>query len=85
MAPRTRPPADPAQVQEAAAVVERIVGRGFQLFHTRRMGWLLRQMEFWPTPSGIDRMTFVDVDQAPEGQLGALLLRHLERQRTGRP
>jgi hypothetical protein len=66
--------------------MEQVIGPGYQLFHTRRIGWMLRQLELWPdahAPGG-SRWVFVDVDDAPDGQLGALLIRHQERQWTAR-
>jgi hypothetical protein len=75
---------DAPRVWEAAAVLETIVGPGFHLAHTHRMGWLLRQLESWPDWRNGRSWRWVDVDSAPEGQLGALLIRHQERERTRR-
>lgn len=75
-----RPAINVTRTWEIAAELEAILGSGFQLFHTRRLGWLLRQMESWPTPDGKSRLVFVDIDEAPDGQLGALLVRHQQRQ-----
>jgi hypothetical protein len=77
---RQRPRAiDATRTWEIATELERILGPGYHLAHTHRMGWLLRRLESSPEPSGKSRMKYVDVDSAPDGQLGALLLRHQER------
>ncbi len=83
---RGRPPTiDATRLWHAAETLEHIVGPGFQLFHTRRLGWLLRRMDSWPMPDGGSRLVFVDVDEAPDGQLGALLVRHQLRTHQRRP
>lgn len=82
---RGRPRAiDATRTWEIADGLEQLLGRGFHIAHTHRMGWLLRHLESFPEPSGRATMKYVDVDSAPEGQLGALLLRHQERMRTPR-
>jgi hypothetical protein len=74
---------DVTRTWEVAAELERILGRGYHLSHTHRMGWLLRQFDSKLGQDGEPRMGWTEVDQAPEGQLGALLVRHQE-QRRGR-
>lgn len=75
--PRTRLPAvDVTRTHEIAAELEQIVGPGYDLVHTRRLGWLLRVYE-----PNRERVVLVEVDSAPEGSLGALLVRHQRRVR----
>lgn len=80
-----KPAIDATRAWEAADIIEQMVGAGFHLAHTHRMGWLLRQLESWPDWRTGRSWNWVDVDSAPEGQLGALLLRHQDRQRTAPP
>jgi hypothetical protein len=72
---------DPTHTWEIGNGLEEILGHGFHLAHTHRMGWLLRKLESSPDPTGKPRMKWVDVDSAPDGQLGALLIRHQQRDR----
>jgi hypothetical protein len=72
---RTRIPAvDVTRTHEIAAELEQILGPGFDLVHTHRLGWLLRRYE-----PNRERVGLVEVDSAPEGSLGALLVRHQQR------
>lgn len=72
---------DATRAWEAAEVIETMVGRGYHLSHTYGMGWLLRELEDGTNHLGEQVMRYVEIDSAPEGQLGALLLRHQQRQR----
>lgn len=80
---RRTPAVDDTTMWDAAMILERVLGSGFHLSHTHHMGWLLRHLESWPQPDGIPRSVYVDVDSAPDGQLGALLIRHQRRVRGG--
>jgi hypothetical protein len=44
--------------------------------HTQRIGWMLRRYE-----TNRVRVGLAEVDSAPEGSLGALLVRHQRRVR----
>lgn len=82
---RGRPPAiDASRVWEAAEVFEQIIDSRHELVHTVRMGWLLRRWDSDLDYLGKPCMRWSDLDSAPDGQLGALLLRHQQRQRPGR-
>lgn len=69
---------------EAAEIIESAVGQGFNLAHTHRMGWLLRRWDSWIDRFDQPRDGWVEVDSAPDGQLGALLLRHQQREHAKR-
>lgn len=74
--PRGRLPAvDVTRTHEIAADLEQILRPGDQLVRTRRDGWLIRRYAV-----GV-RIKFEVIDEAPEGQLGALLVRHQRRVR----
>lgn len=76
---RTRAaPIDATRAWDAAGVLETMLEPGIELVHTKRMGWLLRRLD-WVGPDTRPRMSWVEIDSAPDGQLGALLLRHQER------
>jgi hypothetical protein len=78
---RTHAPAvDVTRTHEIAAELEQILGRGYDLVHTKRMGWLLRTWDSWEGPSG-PRDGWREIDAAPDGQLGALLVRLQRRVR----
>jgi hypothetical protein len=74
---RTRFPAvDVTRTHEIAAELEQILGPGYELMHTQRIGWMLRRYE-----TNRARVGLAEVDSAPEGSLGALLVRHQRRVR----
>jgi hypothetical protein len=74
---RTRLPAvDVTRTHEIAAELEQIIGPGYELMHTQRIGWMLRRYE-----TNRARVGLAEVDSAPEGSLGALLVRHQRRVR----
>lgn len=50
--PRRKQPIDATRMWELATELEQVLGPGYHLAHTHRMGWLLRHLESWPTPSG---------------------------------
>jgi hypothetical protein len=74
---RTRLPAvDVTRTHEIAAELEQILRPGFdQLVRTRRDGWVIRKYAVG------ERIKFEVIDSAPEGSLGALLVRHQRRVR----
>jgi hypothetical protein len=75
--PRTRLPAvDVTRTHEIGAELEQILGPGYELMHTQRIGWMLRRYE-----TNRARVGLAEVDSAPEGSLGALLVRHQRRVR----
>lgn len=76
-----RPLVDATRIWEAAEIVEAVLGPRLDLVHSARMGWLLRAWNSDLDHAGLPRMHWTEVDSAPEGQLGALLLRHQERMR----
>jgi hypothetical protein len=76
-----RAPVDATRTWEAAEALERILEPGIELVHTKRLGWLLRRLD-WVGSEGRPHMGWVEIDSAPNGQLGALLMRHQERTRT---
>lgn len=78
------PAIDATRNWETAEYLEQILGPGFELMHTKRMGWLLRQLGDRVDIHGQLGMGYREVDSAPDGHLGALLLRHQERQRSKR-
>jgi hypothetical protein len=60
----------------AEAELEQIIGPGYELMHTQRIGWMLRRYE-----TNRARVGLAEVDSAPDGSLGALLVRHQRRVR----
>lgn len=80
MPTKQRAPIDATRVWEAAETLEVILGPGVDLVHTKRMGWLLRTWDSWAGTNG-PRDGWREVDSAPDGQLGALLIRHQHRVR----
>lgn len=70
---------DAAYTTEIAAGLESILGRGFDLVHSSSGLWHLRRWDSWFDVSGKPRMAWLDVDEAREGELDQLLLRHQER------
>lgn len=76
-----KPAIDPKRTQELGDQLEPILGPGWQLIHSHRMGWRLRQWDSWIDREGHPKMAWLDIDEAPDGQLGALLLRHQRRVR----
>jgi hypothetical protein len=77
---RARAPIDATRAWEAAETLEAILGPGVDLVHTKRLGWILRAWDSWEGPNG-PRDGWKEVDSAPDGQLGALLIRHQRRVR----
>jgi hypothetical protein len=67
---------DVTRTHDIAADLEQMLGPGFELVHTRRMGWMIRTYD-----RTRERVVLVEVDSAPEGSLGALLVRHQRRVR----
>lgn len=73
---RTRIPAvDVTRTHEIGAELEQILRPGDQLVRTRRDGWVIRKYAVG------ERIKFEVIDSAPEGSLGALLVRHQRRVR----
>jgi hypothetical protein len=80
--PRGRLPAiDATRTHDVAEGLEEILGPGYDLVHTKRLGWMLRKWDTWVRADGLPRDGWREVDSAPEGQLGALLMRHQRRER----
>jgi hypothetical protein len=77
---RARAPIDATRAWEAAETLEAILGPGVDLVHSKRLGWILRQWDSWDGANG-PRDGWKEVDSAPDGQLGALLIRHQRRVR----
>jgi hypothetical protein len=75
------PKIDATRTHEIAADLEQIFGRGYDLVHTKRMGWMLREWDTWVRADGLPRDGWREIDSAPEGQLGALLIRLQRRSR----
>lgn len=82
---RGRPPTiDAARTRALGAALERILDQGYELVHTRQLGWMLRQWDSWEGRMGEPHDGWHEVDCAPEGELGELLLRQERRLRSQR-
>jgi hypothetical protein len=78
---RARAPIDATRAWEAAETLEAILGPGVDLVHTKRLGWILRASGIHGRDANGPRDGWKEVDSAPDGQLGALLIRHQRRVR----